>query len=239
MNKIEKEFKKSQDYYLKCYEDSELIELSTDNVAKVEAMIHFNSSYGMKFAQNCKDLAPVLKGETKLSKEAYRKLLEETIIAIDSENSTHLNSDGAGREEITERLLAVPKNDLIKYLEDPVGTDYKLLKLIAKETTAKGESKNGNARKNRTNLSFASKFCHYLCFYVFEGKKEQDNYSIYDKVIRKTLPLYTEYYGIEVKKKDLKDYEYYQNVIDTVIKKSNSGISRNGFDHLIWYSYKG
>ena len=35
------------------------------------------------------------------------------------------------------------------------------------------------------------------------------------------------------------DYKLYQSVVDAVIKASESDISRNGFDHLLWYYFKG
>ena len=125
---------------------------------------------------------------------------------------------------------------MVRYLKDPVGTDYKLLNLLAEKTIPKGRSKKGNKRVGRYNLSFASKFCHYSCFYLFPGRKEQDNYSIYDSVLRKAIPQYAEYYGLKIR--DLSDYCEYQRTIDEIIKKSNSKISRNGFDHLLWYCYK-
>ena len=64
----------------------------------------------------------------------------------------------------------------------------------------------------------------------------KDNYSIYDSIVSKALPSYMERYGIE--KKRITTYAEYQEAIDEAIKKSKSGISRNGFDHLLWYCYK-
>ena len=238
MNKIERELKLSKEYYLEYYENTDLIKLSTDNVARVEAMIHFNSSYDLEFEKYCKELSDVLLGKTKLNKDDYKELVAKTIITIDDENSTHLNSDGVGREQITERIMGLSKPELVRCLEDPVGTKYKLFKLIAKETVAEGKSSKGNARRSRTNPSFASKFCHYMCFYMFPGRREQDNYSIYDSIVRKAIPRYADYFGLDVKKKDMTDYIYYQGVIDKIIKVSDSKISRNGFDHILWYSYK-
>ena len=227
MNKIERERKKSEKYYMDYYPDSELIKLSVENVAKVEAMIHFNSSYKEGFGKNCIELSEVLLGHKKKNKEEYKELISDTVIAIDNENSTHLNADNVGRKEMTDRILSLSKPELVRCLESPKETNYKLFHLLEKDTY-----------KNRNNPSFASKFCHYMCFHMFSGKKEQDNYSIYDSIVRKKLPQYAEYFGIDINKKELTDYLYYQDLIDRIIKKSGEKISRNGFDHVIWYCYK-
>ena len=116
-------------------------------------------------------------------------------------------------------------------MKDPHGTKYKLVEIIAKKTSA--------AIRARENKSFASKFCHYACFYLFEGKREQDNYSIYDSILKSALPLYIDYYGIDVKKQELEDYAIYSETIERIIQKTGNMISKNGFDHLLWYYYKG
>jgi len=105
-------------------------------------------------------------------------------------------------------------------------------------------------RGGRRNVSFASKFCHFSCFYIFKGEEAQDNFSIYDGVVARALPAYLDYYKeklldkkIDLKtiKKKIKDksYKEYSNAIDDIIEASGSKISRNGFDHLVWYYFKG
>ena len=49
-------------------------------------------------------------------------------------------------------------------------------------------SKTSKESGARANPSFASKFCHYACMYLFEDRKEQDNFSIYDGILCKVLP---------------------------------------------------
>ena len=100
-----------------------------------------------------------------------------------------------------------------------------------------GETRREDGNRGRRNPSFASKFCHYACFHLFEGLPEQDSYSIYDNVIRKVLHRYAEKYN--VKHGNLADYRNYRKTIDEIIKASGSNISRNGFDHLLWYYHKG
>ena len=46
-----------------------------------------------------------------------------------------------------------------------------------------------------------------------------------------------ENYINEFKIKD-KDYKGYSEAIDAIIQASGSKISRNGFDHLVWYYFK-
>lgn len=45
-----------------------------------------------------------------------------------------------------------------------------------------------NEHKARTNLSFASKFTHCVCFYLFEkDDPRKDSYSICDNVLNKAF----------------------------------------------------
>ncbi len=247
MNTISEEKELSKRYYLSRVnksDDSSLIKLSKGNVARVEAMIHFNSSYTKTFDKNAVDssahyfmeLNDVLINKKKISNDDYRVLIKNVVKALDRENSTHLNSDRTGIDTMTDRICRIKKADLVRYLKNPVETNYKLLHTLAEKTTPAKKSKNNAKLVGRRNPSFASKFCHYACFFLFDGKKEQDNYSIYDSVIRKALPQYMEYY--KVADRNLNDYIEYQRTIDEIIKKSKSGISRNGFDHLLWYCYK-
>jgi len=76
-------------------------------------------------------------------------------------------------------------------------------------------------------------FVILLVFIFFVGKPEQNSYSIYDKVMYKALRKYGQvvtipYTGLQYKK--------YLKQIDIVRKKK---VSRNGFDHLLWYYFKG
>lgn len=113
--------------------------------------------------------------------------------------------------------------------------------MIAKET------KGNDGKKGKKNPSFASKFAHYACYYLFEGTEYQDNFSIYDSVLRKALPLYLKKYEIEDPRINddyaVGNYKLYQHAIDELREKveqiNNEKISRNGLDHLLWYAHKG
>lgn len=226
----------------------ELVVLSRDNIAKVEAMIRNDSSYlqstnkgaqmiigkngKVKYGGSSAYWMTMLK-EALLSKKKlaypYEQIIEHAVEAVDRENSTHLNADLVGRTEIVKRICSLSRSELLKCLRDPEESELKLFRIIAQKTSAE--------RKARTNPSFASKFCHYACFYVFEGTEYQDNYMIYDSILKRVLPRYLEYYGL--RKYDLSDYAQYRKAVDAIRKASGVEISRNGFDHLLWYYHKG
>lgn len=230
------------------YENMTLIVLSFENACKVEAMIKNDSKYGRASDENAgrKGSYPgstaywfnqmkLLLEDSSISSddERWKEVVEKVVCSIDRENSTHLNADGVGRDEITKRI-ASHKDDLIEMLKDK--NNFELFNLIQKETNP-----GDNKHHSRINTSFASKFCHYACLYLFEDQPEQDNYSIYDNVIREVLPLYASKYGVEVD--NIRDYVEYSRVIDAirdaVLKETGYKLSRNGFDHLLWYFHKG
>ncbi len=126
--------------------------------------------------------------------------------------------------------MQIGRNELIESLKNPDYKDMKLIREISRITSAE--------RRARINPSFASKFCHYACFYIFEGTEYQDNYLIYNGILKAVLPLYLEYFGID-QKFDLSDYRDYRMAVDMIRKASGIEISRNGFDHLLWYYHKG
>lgn len=231
------------------FQDKTIAKLTRDNVAIVEAMIRNDSAYIHSTDINA---APIYnrKGEVTyggssaywmtllkraLSNEqtkpySYEDIIIGAVEAVDRENSTHLNADRCGRQEIADRIIRFDHSEFIQCLKDP---DYKGMKLI-EEISARTKAE----KRARCNLSFASKFCHYACFYIFEGTEYQDNYSIYDRILKAVLPLYLSYYRIE-KHFNLDDYREYRKAVDAIRKASGIEISRNGFDHLLWYYHKG
>lgn len=182
------------------------------------------------------------------------------VSAIDRENSTHVNADGSGRGELAARLYqrykAHPlrfKTDLkdIKRVDNPTSIFSKLKARTDPQgyQSELGPSfpKNSGPFISRSNVSFASKFCHYACFYLFPGKPEQDLYSICDGVLSGALPRYCAIHGLKntyppatfsYKKTGFK-YSVYLKAIETLAQKFDKPVSRNGFDHLIWYFHKG
>lgn len=246
----ELEFAKSKMIEEIIFRDKTLAKLTRENVAIVEAMLRNDSAYlhssdiTAKPTYNRKNeikyggssaywmilLKNILVNGQKNSTYAYEDIIKRAVEAVDRENSTHLNADKCGRKEIIERLCRFDRAELMKCLKYPDYGDMKLIREISRRTSA--------AQKARTNLSFASKFCHYACFYIFEGTEYQDNYSIYDGILKKVLPLYLEYYQI-AQIFDLNNYKEYRGAVDSIREKSGIEISRNGFDHLLWYYHKG
>lgn len=173
----------------------------------------------------------------------YDGIIENAIEAVDRENSTHLNADGVGRDEIGGRISKIDPAALMKYLKNDDGS-YELIKIISEKTNPKGNGKH----KPRENLSFASKFCTYASLYIFDKKeykeKYRDGYSIYDGILEDAVQVYAKQFDVECefKNKDNKvdKYKSYQKTIDDIRDKAKDDfkISRNGFDHLLWYYYK-
>ncbi len=226
------------------YKGKTLVALTKKNVALVEAMIRNDSAYKKTFESVEPDKQGRYKGSsafwmTELRKTLceeqgsiynYHKIIQGAVEAVDRENRTHLNADNIGRNEVVDRIENFDRNELLMCLKNPDYDDMKLFRVISDRTSAKLMA--------RTNLSFASKFCHYACFIIFQGTKYQDNYSIYDSVLKSVLPMYLDYYGI-LEKYDLKYYKDYRQAIDRIREHLEVPISRNGFDHLLWYYHKG
>lgn len=227
----------------------ELVVLSRRNVALAEAMIKNDSAYMKSFDKNAKpingpkgkikyggstafwmtQLKELLVVQEQKTEYSYESIIEGAVSAVDRENSTHLNADSVGRNEIIERIQTeIEPAYFIGALRDPTNT--KLFDIISRRTSAK--------KKARVNVSFASKFCHFACFYLFEGEDAQDNYSIYDSILKKVIPHYLSYYEIN-EKYDLTNYYSYRRAIDAIRSRVDPKISRNGLDHLLWYYYKG
>ena len=233
------------------FQGHSLARLTRDNVAIVEAMIRNDSAYirssnaeaGPEFNQNggvkyggssafwMTRLRGILLDNIKDDTYSYEDIIKNAVVAVDRENSTHLNSDNCGRTEISDRIIKFDRTEFINCLMNPDYKDMALIHEISRRTSAETRA--------HTNQSFASKFCHYACFYVFEGTKYQDNYSIYDSILKTVLPLYLEFYEINRVDYDLNDYRSYRMAVDRVRTASGIEISRNGLDHLLWYYHKG
>lgn len=233
-------------YQLALEKNLRVVSLTPNNIALVEAFITYDSDYSRSGDKNAapdnnfhgstafwmNELRKHLTSTKEHCSYIYQEVVSNAVSAVDRENSTHINADGVGRAELTSRLLQLTKKEFMDLLKNPKA-DYKLINILS----AKTHPTRANAYA-RVNYSFATKFCHYACMGLFEGLDEQDNFSIFDNVVAKAIPLYTTMYKIPFSKNDLFDYPKYVKLIDEIIKKSKSEISRNGFDHLLWYYYK-
>ena len=248
---IKNEYELSKKYELDTFtfHDVTLVELSAENVAKVEAMICTDSKYRILDIQD-PEKSPYwiieLGKHLGYNKDKKRELnfntvVEKVVELIDNENGTHLTGDCSpenkkenARGQMANRITT-HQHEILSYLLNPTDSKIDLIKELSSPTDP--------PLNRRSHLSFASKFCHYACFYIFKNEKAQDNFSIYDKFVLEALPYYLNYYGDEIvlKKNGNSHYEYkdFQKAVDAVIKASRSQISRNGFDHLLWYYFKG
>lgn len=245
-----KEEQKQKNKYLLAteeYESMQIVKLTTDNIARVEAMIMTDSGYSKSGDINAgptykKNGVEEYSGSTAywMTKLKYAlenncnkdlwNIISHAVIAVDKENSTHINSDGVGRKQLTNRIMEKAKS--LKEILSNVDSGLKFIDEIAAITSGVDAD-----HKARTNLSFASKFAHYACFYLFdEDDSRRDNFSIYDNVLNKALPIYIKKYNLDGYNPN--SYSSYYNCIGEIIKACGEDLSRNGFDHLIWYYYK-
>ena len=218
-----------------------IVKLNRKNVARVEAMLRYNSAYihnekpqltkPEEKDGNHIGSASYWFGQLKeilIEKKTPRDYSYETVItylvkAVDKENSTHLNSDRVGYEQISKRIYEIPQEKLLSYLKDPKGTEYELINILSRKTEPKVDS--DSKIHGRSNLSFASKFCRWACYYLFERESEQDNYSAYDNVVKMALPEYLEHYGLNQRSlKELSEYPEYQKCIDEIIDEAQKMI---------------
>lgn len=150
------EFKSSQKYMLTTEhfvleeeKKIELVKLTHENVAKVEAMIRNDSSYIKSFDKNAcpiinKDKT-VYAGSTaywmtqlvnNLNKQecditySFNEIIQNVVRSIDRENSTRINSDGCGRNELSKRIIEFGEDKLIDSLKN---RDLELFRNIEKK----------------------------------------------------------------------------------------------------------
>jgi hypothetical protein len=235
---IKKEKNESKKY---CFEmddkNSTLLKLNLANVGLIEFLIINDSNYIKtgdiesapkgKYIGSSSYWFSKLKAFYNTGIGNFEDIIEHCIIAVDNENSTHLNADKKqGRNVIKKRIVDFGSENLLNSLEN---RDFDLFDMLSARTFDNG---------GRCNLSFASKFCHCACMHLFEGEEAQDNFSIYDNILKKSIPFYAIHYGINFNTNVLTNYRKYSDLIDKIIEYSGSKISRNGFDHLLWYYHK-
>lgn len=197
-------------------------------------------------SKKCKGSTAYWMGELKklLLSDPEEKLKETilfTVLAIDRENKTRISADNLGPKVLTERIYDY-RSTLLEKLKDRK-KGFKLIEYLSRVTAEEPIETFEKKYFPRENYSFATKFCHYACFYMFKDEEWQDNYSIYDSVVKKALPDYIKAYpeklsnlsDLNPQKFNKADgYEQFSEVID----KLRGDVSRNGFDHLLWYNNK-
>lgn len=201
--------------------ENDRIKLSFKNVSLAETIfniLYMNSTLGQDF----KNL------RTNYSEEN----LNQVCLTINAENSTHLRE--YERNKISHEIFEKSNKNYAEFeklLKDP---SYPIISLIRAlkgiKVTANSDKGKDEEKVIRDNYSFATKFCHYACYFLFDDDTNRDLYPIYDSVLSDYVKKSPEYkHSTE---KDINIYKNYVNIIDEII--NGKGISRNGFDHLIW-----
>lgn len=143
------------------------------------------------------------------------------IAVIDVTNSTHLSQykSKLSLYDLAKVILEIPYFD-----ERLKKGDLELVNIIARNIGA-------------VNMfSFASKYCTYHNVEVYG----RDDYSIFDGVVRKTLPYYI--HGLTVNRIDKWrvnfDYEAFNECVGKLLDENNIHIPfrRRKFDHFLWYA---
>ena len=138
----------------------------------------------------------------KKSREEKIKIMFEVCYRLDKENSTHLSVSSSTKGENANKgveLMASAivdkcvdkegKSNILKALE--TDTEGKIVYNISQFVSYQNKKNEDGNDKIRNNLSFASKFCTFMCRYAFDETDENhDKFSIYDSVLCNILPYY-------------------------------------------------
>ena len=181
---------------------------------------------------------------------SYKECVLGAVISIDRSNSTHLETTENGRKKMARRIVKRCPNidELIDCLSTPFKADDSHLISCMLRKGLKS-IKDGS---DMYYLSFASKFCSYASTFL----NLQTDYSKYDNVVAKALPVYYQAYCnknvrtteflVDNSTSDkyhnrLSVYEKYSDTIAVIINAigKSDRLSRDEFDHIIWYGMKG
>ena len=196
--------------------DSEYLEITIDNIEEQERKVIESNNYG-KEQQIIESVIKNYKGHDDINIVAMK------ISVIDVTNSTQL----------AHYKSKISLYDLATIIMNISEIDNKI-----KDGNPDVVNEIAKVCKNEFNVnlfSFASKYCHYHNRFLY-GK---DDYSIYDSVVKETLPHY-----FDIKKQTIEnwrttiDYKSYNNFIGNVLDSKNIHIPnrRTKFDHFLWYA---
>ena len=157
-----------------------LPELTTKNAAIVEAMLLFNPKYKKQMTGAIGSSGDLIK-KTSASSITLTELVD-ILKKIDYEYSTK-----------TSMCLKSPKAIVFiaNYIFSKITPIVFYNRLFHGDKQLVVEIANCTKTKyGKCVLSFASKICRCFCFWTFIGKKQADNYIIYDSVVKKSLSNY-------------------------------------------------
>lgn len=190
------------------------LEISSENIEEQNRLVVSSGNYG-KEGLIIHDVLNAYPANDDLN------IIAMKIAIIDVTNSTHLSlyKSQLSLYDLADFILKIDGFDERLAKGDPT-----LVNIIAKN-------------KGAINLfSFASKYCTYHNVEIYE----RDDYSIFDGIVRKTLPQYIK--GISSNKIDSwrtsYNYEEFNNCIGEFLDKKNIHIPfrRRKFDHFLWYA---
>lgn len=190
------------------------LSLSEENIEYVHQQVLATPDYGSNFTL----IHDVLK---RFPQNMDRELVAMKVALIDLTNSTHISTHikKISLSELVDLILSIRDFDVRVSQGDPL-----LVNELAES--------NG-----KINLfSFASKYCTYHNVEVYE----QDDYSIFDSVVKDALP----YYIPKLTRSAIGEwratcnYVAFNNCIGQLLDHNNIQIPfrRRKFDHFLWYS---
>ena len=249
----------------------EIAALTRKNSKFIEAVLKLDSNYKKEsqavkpddkydLRKNASNANGLYCGSTKFwfnemtnhhSDYSYEDCVLGAVISIDRSNSTHLETTKNGRKKMAQRIIkrCPDIKTMINCLSTPFEStdDNHIIACMVKKGFK--SIKDGS---DMYYLSFASKFCSYAS--TFLGLTI--DYSKYDDVVARALPIYYQAYcGKIVKKTEFKVdntvsdkyhnrlnvYKKYSETITQIINAVDKGnrLNRDEFDHIIWYGMKG
>lgn len=188
--------------------------ITAENITCVHQQVLKSTSYGANFAM----IHNVLK---RFPQNSDRELVAMKVSLIDLTNSTnigrHINK--ISLSELVELILSIRDFDVRLAQGDP--------ELVSQVARCNGKV---------NFFSFASKYCTYHNVDVYE----QDDYSIFDSVVKDVLP----YYIPKLTKATVEEwrttynYTAFHNCIGKLLDQNDIHIPfrRRKFDHFLWYA---
>ena len=197
-------------------DNNKLVALTLRNANAIEALIEQDSNY----PPNAKRTFDQIGKNANFSLDDFRKIIYQ----IADDNSTHTATPS--REAIA-RYIYSPTTRFLERLGKP---DYSLVDDINDYVFANVTLPSG--RKAHV-LSLSSKLCRYLEEWLWGN----DNFAVYDSVVRNLLPYYIKQRGLTLTVNLGKST--YQQFMEEFNKISNGNkVRKHSIGHIIWYSYK-
>ena len=194
--------------------EQQYLPLTEENIEKQHKVVGASSNYG-KEGLIIHDVLNAFPLHNDLNTIAMK------IAVIDVTNSTHLSQykSRLSLYDLAKVILEIPNFDDRLAEGDP-----ELVNIIARNIGA-------------VNMfSFASKYCTYHNVEVYG----RDDYSIFDGIVKNTLPHYIQ--GLTTNKIDTWrrsfDYEAFNECVGKLLDENNIHIPfrRRKFDHFLWYA---